>query len=223
MSRDTPLSVGISGAKGGLCMPFILPTITCPPTSTAPELPAETNASASLFLTIFMPTTIDDCFFRLLAHDLVGKERTTPNPPTPLLPRLQVRSRRLSDASRLTRRPRALRLLNALIESDIRDLSHRLLHSSQKCNTPYHNHGSLLLLHQSLLKMLTFTSTRPLSTYSIPDIVSTLFLPSLSLEKPRMSSRTPSPNSPLSPFERIHNKEQHIAHARIQQTGSRGW
>ena len=24
--------VGISGAKGGLCMPFILPTITCPPT-----------------------------------------------------------------------------------------------------------------------------------------------------------------------------------------------
>ena len=67
MSKDTPRSVGISGAKGGLCMPFILPTITCPPTSTAPELPAETNASASLFLTIFMPTTIDDCFFRLIA------------------------------------------------------------------------------------------------------------------------------------------------------------
>ena len=67
MSKDTPRSVGISGAKGGLCIPFILPTMTCPPTSTAPELPAETNASASLFLTIFMPTTIEDCFFRLIA------------------------------------------------------------------------------------------------------------------------------------------------------------
>ena len=58
MSRDTPVSVGISGAKGGRSIPRILPTITCPPTNTAPELPADTNASASFCFTIFIPTTI---------------------------------------------------------------------------------------------------------------------------------------------------------------------
>ena len=33
---------GISGASGALSTPFNLPTITCPPTSVAPVLPAET-------------------------------------------------------------------------------------------------------------------------------------------------------------------------------------
>ena len=42
---EQPVSVGISGARGGRSMPLILPTISCPPTSTAPELPADTNAS----------------------------------------------------------------------------------------------------------------------------------------------------------------------------------
>jgi len=67
MSRDTPVSVGISGAKGGRSIPRILPTITCPPTNTAPELPADTNASASFCFTIFIPTTIDESFFLRIA------------------------------------------------------------------------------------------------------------------------------------------------------------
>ena len=65
--RDTPFSVGINGASGGRSIPRILPTITCPPTRIAPELPADTNASASFCFTIFMPTTIDDCFFLRIA------------------------------------------------------------------------------------------------------------------------------------------------------------
>ena len=48
-AETTPFSVGISGASGGLSTPLILPTITCPPTSTAPELPADTKASAFSF------------------------------------------------------------------------------------------------------------------------------------------------------------------------------
>ena len=44
MMSETPLSVGMIGASGGRSIPRILPTITCPPTKIAPELPAETNA-----------------------------------------------------------------------------------------------------------------------------------------------------------------------------------
>ena len=55
--------VGINGARGGLSTPLLLPTSTCPPTRTAPVLPDETKASASCFLTIFKPTTIDESFF----------------------------------------------------------------------------------------------------------------------------------------------------------------
>ena len=65
--RETPLAVGISGARGGLWMPLILPTITCPPTRTAPVLPEETNASASCFFTRFKPTTMEESFFFWIA------------------------------------------------------------------------------------------------------------------------------------------------------------
>lgn len=65
--QDTPLSVGINGASGGRSTPLILPTITCPPTRIAPELPAEQNASASPLRTIFMPTTMDESFFVRIA------------------------------------------------------------------------------------------------------------------------------------------------------------
>ena len=67
IKSDTPVSVGIIGARGGLLIPLIRPTIVCPPTSTAPELPAETKASASFCFTIFIPITIDDCFFLRIA------------------------------------------------------------------------------------------------------------------------------------------------------------
>ena len=43
------------------------------------------------------------------------------------LPRLQIGRRRLSNARHLTRGQRALGLLHALIEGNIRDLAHRLL------------------------------------------------------------------------------------------------
>ena len=46
---------------------MIRPTITWPPTKTAPELPAETNPSASPFFTKFSPTTIEESFFFLIA------------------------------------------------------------------------------------------------------------------------------------------------------------
>ena len=39
----------------------------CPPTKIAPELPADTNASASFCFTIFIPMTMDDCFFLRIA------------------------------------------------------------------------------------------------------------------------------------------------------------
>ena len=60
--------VGIRGASGGRSTPFALPTSTCPPTSTAPVLPEETKASASFFLTIFNPTTIEESFFLRIAN-----------------------------------------------------------------------------------------------------------------------------------------------------------
>ena len=59
--------VGINGARGGLSTPLLLPTSTCPPTRTAPVLPDEIKASASCFLTIFKPTTIDESFFLRIA------------------------------------------------------------------------------------------------------------------------------------------------------------
>ena len=61
------MAVGISGARGGLWIPLILPTITWPPTRTAPVLPEETNASASCFFTRFNPTTIEESFFFWIA------------------------------------------------------------------------------------------------------------------------------------------------------------
>ncbi len=67
ISRAGPFAVGIRGASGDLSTPFILPTTNCPPTSIAPVLPAETNASASPCFTRFMPTTIDEFFFFLMA------------------------------------------------------------------------------------------------------------------------------------------------------------
>ena len=63
----TPFSVGIRDASGGLSTPLILPTITCPPTRIAPELPADTNASAFPSFTIFIPTTMEESFFLLIA------------------------------------------------------------------------------------------------------------------------------------------------------------
>ena len=42
-------------------------------------------------------------------------------------PRFQIGRRRLSNASHLTRGQRALGLLHALVEGNIRDLAHRLL------------------------------------------------------------------------------------------------
>ncbi len=62
-----PLAVGITGASGERSTPFILPTTNWPPTSIAPVLPAETNASASPCFTRFIPTTIDEFFFFLIA------------------------------------------------------------------------------------------------------------------------------------------------------------
>ena len=55
------------GASGGLSTPLILPTRTCPPTRTAPELPADTKASASPFFTIFIATTMDESFLPRIA------------------------------------------------------------------------------------------------------------------------------------------------------------
>ena len=66
-SRDTPFSVGISAPKGGRSTPLMRPTSTCPPTRTAPELPADTNASASPFFTRFIPTTMEESFFLRIA------------------------------------------------------------------------------------------------------------------------------------------------------------
>ena len=126
----------------------------------------------------------------MLIHDLVGKERATLQHSAHRIPRLQIRRSRLSDARRLTRRQRALRLLNTLIERHVRDLSHRFLQTSPTTQSTHHNHRSLLLLHQSLLKMLAIPSLIASITHSIPDIVSTCFLPPSSLEKPCMSSRT---------------------------------
>ena len=60
--------VGISGARGGLSTPLLLPTSTCPPTSTAPVLPEETKASASCVLTSFRPTTMEESFFLRIAN-----------------------------------------------------------------------------------------------------------------------------------------------------------
>ena len=62
-----PLSVGTIAPIGGLSTPGRRPTITCPPTSIAPELPAETKASASFFLTILSALTIEESFFLLIA------------------------------------------------------------------------------------------------------------------------------------------------------------
>ena len=59
--------MGINGARGGLSTPFILPIITCPPTRLAPVLPAETIASASPFLTIYIHFTKEESFFFLIA------------------------------------------------------------------------------------------------------------------------------------------------------------
>ena len=67
ISSDTPFAVGISGASGGLSTPLMRPTITWPPTSTAPELPADTNASASPLFTRFMATTMEESFFLRIA------------------------------------------------------------------------------------------------------------------------------------------------------------
>ena len=67
ISRDTPFAVGINGASGGRSIPLIRPTSVCPPTSIAPELPADTNASASPFFTSFIPTTMDESFFLRIA------------------------------------------------------------------------------------------------------------------------------------------------------------
>ena len=67
ISNDAPLAVGISGASGERSTPFILPTINCPPTRIAPVLPADTKASASPCFTRFIPTTIDEFFFFLIA------------------------------------------------------------------------------------------------------------------------------------------------------------
>ena len=62
-----PLTVGRHVPRAGLSMPLILPIIKVPPVKTAPVLPAETKAEASLFLTKLSPTTIDESFFRLMA------------------------------------------------------------------------------------------------------------------------------------------------------------
>ena len=66
-SKDTPFTVGINGANGGLSTPLILPAINCPPTNTAPVLPAETNASASPAFIKFSATTIEESFFLRIA------------------------------------------------------------------------------------------------------------------------------------------------------------
>ena len=62
-----PLSVGTIAPIGGLSTPGRRPTITCPPTNIAPELPADTKASASLFLTILRALTKDESFLCLIA------------------------------------------------------------------------------------------------------------------------------------------------------------
>ena len=62
-----PFAVGISGARGERSTPLILPTTNWPPTSMAPVLPADTNASASPCFTRFIPTTIEEFFFFLIA------------------------------------------------------------------------------------------------------------------------------------------------------------
>ena len=46
---------------------MILPTRTCPPTRTAPVLPADTNASHVPSLTIFIPFTIEESFLERIA------------------------------------------------------------------------------------------------------------------------------------------------------------
>ena len=48
INSEIPVSVGMIGASGGRLIPRIRPTIVCPPTRTAPELPAETNAPAEI-------------------------------------------------------------------------------------------------------------------------------------------------------------------------------
>ena len=57
------MSVGRIGAKGARSTPLIRPTMTWPPTRSAPEEPAETNASAFPSLTSFSPTTMEESFF----------------------------------------------------------------------------------------------------------------------------------------------------------------
>jgi len=61
------LFVGINGANGGRSIPLIRPTNNCPPTKIAPELPADTKASASPFFTSPMATEIEESFFLRIA------------------------------------------------------------------------------------------------------------------------------------------------------------
>ena len=63
ISRETPVAVGISGARGARSTPLLFPTRTCPPTSTAPVLPQDTKAEASLLLTIRSAFTREESFF----------------------------------------------------------------------------------------------------------------------------------------------------------------
>ena len=66
--RLTPPSiVGIAVHIQGLLIPLILFITKTPPLRRAPVLPADTMASASLFLTILRATTIEESVFLLIA------------------------------------------------------------------------------------------------------------------------------------------------------------
>ena len=62
-----PFTVGRIGANAGLFTPFIRRTISVAPASTAPVLPAETNASAPPFATSSSAFTSDESFFLFIA------------------------------------------------------------------------------------------------------------------------------------------------------------
>ena len=61
------MAVGISGASGGLSIPLIRPTRSCPPASVAPVEPQETKASQAPSLTSFIPRTIEESFLVRIA------------------------------------------------------------------------------------------------------------------------------------------------------------
>ena len=67
ISSAAPFAVGIRGASGARSTPLIFPTRIWPPASTAPELPADTKASASPRFTSFKATTIEESFLLRIA------------------------------------------------------------------------------------------------------------------------------------------------------------